>query len=160
MRACRGRRVGRLPLFPFRFKSRRHRWAVEIVAMTSESSGSCGGSRAVGHVSPRSLDLQCVLHGGVADHWVRPRPCFANPPSLHFRLPPSLFVCSDSFVSLVFPSRIHRSRRNSICLFSDRCSRSASASNFCLRLAGMRKGKRTSSSLMRGQRLSTVWFSP
>jgi hypothetical protein len=63
--------------------------------------------------------------------------------SLHFRLPRALLARSDSSVSLVVPSRIHRSRRNSICLFSDRCSCSASSANLALSFAGMRRSTRT-----------------
>jgi hypothetical protein len=43
--------------------------------------------------------------------------------SLYFRLLRTLLVCRDSSASPFAPSWIHRSRRNSICLFSDRCSR-------------------------------------
>ena len=67
---------------------------------------------------------------------------------LYLRLRPSILERCDSLASLFAFSRIERSSRNSICLFSERCSRSASSANFALRLAGMRNKRRTVGSLM------------
>jgi len=52
------------------------------------------------------------------------------------------FVGSTSAASLFISSRNERSRRNSICLFSERCSRPASSISLALRLSGMRIRRR------------------
>jgi hypothetical protein len=67
-------------------------------------------------------------------------------PHFRFVLPP--FGRRDSPASIVGSSRIDRSRRNSICLFSERCSRSASSASLALRLAGIRNSRRTRASFI------------
>jgi hypothetical protein len=73
-----------------------------------------------------------------------------------FRSPRIFFGRLTSSVSPFDSPPIQRSRRNSICLFRDLCSRSASSVSFSFNFCGMRRSTRTRNWLIDLDALSTI----